>query len=108
MKSASIEKWFNENVELFTGLEVCKKYFENIEGEITEFSILSKDTTHKYEFKVESSLGYKKPLQIIITYNENYDEIESYTQKQLDTTYHSYYGNYDANVSYNNYYNGGF
>lgn len=108
MKSTDIENWFSENISLFPGLEGCKKYFENLEGTITEFSTLAKDNTHRFEFKVESSLNYKKPLQIIITYNEDWNEIESYSQKQLDTTYNTYYGCYDANVSYNNYYDGGF
>lgn len=108
MKSTAIENWFEENVSLFPGLEGCKKYFENLEGTITEFSTLSKDNTHRFEFKVESSLNYKKPLQITLIYNEDQREIESYSQKQLDTectcTYSSPY--YQANLSFDDYYAG--
>lgn len=110
MKSTNIENWFHENVSLFPGLEGCKKYFENLEGTITEFSTLSKDNTHRFEFKVESSLNYKKPLQIVITYNEDWKEVESYSQKQLDTecvyNYSSPY--YQANVSFDDYYAGNY
>ena len=108
MKSTDIEKWFNENVGLFPGLEACKKYFENLEGEITEFSTHHNENTYRFDFTVKSSVSYKKPLGITITYNEDRREVESYAQKQLDTTYNTYYGGYDANFSYSNYCNGGF
>lgn len=84
MKSTDIENWFAENVSLFPGLEGCKKYFENLEGEITEFSTHTDKSIYRFDFTVKSSLNYKKPLGITITYNKDYKEVESYSQKQLD------------------------
>ena len=88
MKSTNIEDWFAENEELFPGLEACKKYFEKLEGTITEFSTWGKDNTYRFDFTIESSLDYKKPIQISITYNKDRHEVESYSQKQLENKFH--------------------
>lgn len=110
MKSIAIENWFEENVELFPHLEVCKKYFENLEGEITEFSTHTNENTHRFDFTVKSSLSYRKPLSITITYNADWKKVESYSQKQLDTecvyNYSSPY--YQANISFDDYYAGNY
>ena len=108
MKSIKIENWFGDNIKLFPELKECKKYFENLEGEITEFSTYYKDAEYRFDFLVENSLSYVKPIRICITYNKDWHEIGSYSQKQVDTIHNSYYGSYNVGVSYNNNYDGGF
>lgn len=82
MKSTYIENWFIENEEAFPTLKRFRKYFKHLEGRITEFSVITNEEIERFDFTVENSLEYVKPIYISITYNKEWNEIESYSQKQ--------------------------
>lgn len=82
MKSTNIENWFIENEEAFPTLKHFRKYFKHLEGRITEFSIIINEEIERFDFTVENSLEYVKPIYISIIYNKEWNEVESYSQKQ--------------------------
>ena len=84
MRSTAIEEWFDCNESLFESLDKCRKYFNLIEGEITEFKFTSDDLTVRFDFTVTSSLSYKKAKQITITLDKINGTLETYYQKEIE------------------------
>ena len=84
MKSTVIENWFYSNEALFEGLENCKKYFELIEGEITEFKFSYDDLTLRFDFTVASNLSYRKSKYITIVFDRINKTLVSYYQKEAE------------------------
>ena len=84
MQSSRIEEWFNANESLFEGLDKCRKYFELIEGEISEFRYMYDDLSNRFDFTVTSSLTYTKAKKISITFNKINGTLESYYQKEIE------------------------
>lgn len=84
MKSSKIEEWFNINESLFEGLDKCRKYFNCIEGEITEFKFIHDDLDFRFDFTVTSSLSYSKDKEISITLDKATGTLENYYQKEME------------------------
>lgn len=82
MRSTRIKDWFDCNEGLFEGLDRCRKYFELIDGEISEFKYVFDDLTLRYDFTVTSSLSYAKTKKITMTFNRANGTLDTYYQKE--------------------------
>lgn len=84
MQSSKIEEWFNINESLFEGLDKCRKYFELIDGEISEFRFVHDDLINRFDFTVTSSLTYAKAKKISIAFDKINGTLENYYQKEIE------------------------